>query len=233
MTISVDSLTGNIRFDQEMTNVYSEITYDRTKGPKVLSRIPQDHPRVSFESQNALRNNFDYYLAVDTNSKTIQGQFISAVGIVRIVPQNIPRTKKLETFWKIEAPFALEFTAAKGKPENLGWLASLEQLYLRKFITGQGKITLIVDSDLGNLGDYNKRAKPIFADALLPLNVTLIYASSDTGRDSLVNQALSVADSIATQILSALENGTVPMNTKIVDSPWYQGMRLIHVDRLP
>jgi hypothetical protein len=36
-----DHSTGQMSFGADMVNVYSEVTYERSKGPKVLSRIPQ------------------------------------------------------------------------------------------------------------------------------------------------------------------------------------------------
>lgn len=39
--LTVDQRTGAISFGQGMTTVYSERSYERPKGPKVLSRTPQ------------------------------------------------------------------------------------------------------------------------------------------------------------------------------------------------
>jgi len=79
----VDPETGNISFCQEMINVYSEVSYERTKGPKILSRIPQDcSDDISFDASSALEKNYDFVFAVDTNTLELAGKSLSAVGIV-------------------------------------------------------------------------------------------------------------------------------------------------------
>lgn len=40
VTLTFDQKQGEIGFAEAMTNVYSQISYERPKGPKVLSRIP-------------------------------------------------------------------------------------------------------------------------------------------------------------------------------------------------
>ncbi|QEX15200.1 hypothetical protein FRZ44_04800 [Hypericibacter terrae] len=91
---------------------------------------------------------------------------------------------------------------------------------------------MVVDSDLGNIDAYNQRKKPIDGAEFLPTMVTLVYASGDVGKDSIVNRSLSIADSVATQCLDGVESGAVPFNLKIIDCPWFQGLRIINPNRI-
>ena len=51
---TVDQRTGAISFGPGMTNVYSERSYERPKGAKVLSRIPQTAAHATFDDGDAL-----------------------------------------------------------------------------------------------------------------------------------------------------------------------------------
>lgn len=73
IAITFDHATGEVSFGADMINVYSEISYERPKGPKVLSRIPQVKKEISFSGGNALKQNYEFVVAVDTNTRTIKG----------------------------------------------------------------------------------------------------------------------------------------------------------------
>lgn len=225
--ISFDSRTGEIRFGPDMTNVYSEVTYDRAKGPKVLSRIPQAQPDLSFDAPPALEKNFDYLCAVDTNTRRIQGKNVSAVGIVTFEPVWAGQKNGLQRAWRFDVPFGLEYVEIKTKPENCGWLEALAYLHKFGHIDPSQRIGVVVDSDLGNLSDYNERKKPVDGPHHLPANVTLLYASADAGQENILNKALSLADSVASQTLEALVSGKVAFNKKPVQSDFYEGIRII------
>ena len=85
---------------------------------------------------------------------------------------------------------------------------------------------MIVDSDLGNINKFNQRKKPLLASFYLPPNLQLLYASSDVGKENIVNKVLAVTDSISKQSLDAVEKGIAPFNHERVMSPWYDGYRI-------
>lgn len=209
-----------------MVNTYSETSYERAKGPKVVSRIPQSHDSLTFDGSAALFRNYDFLCAIDTNTRSINGQLVSAVGVLHFWEgQTAPGISEQ---WDFEVPFCWEFVGLKvEKAENFGWLAAWEELTHRGLISPSVRVGMVVDSDLGNLLAYNARSKPFFENRTLPGNVTLIYASADTGGESLLNRALKIADSAASQVLDAVESGTVAMNTKRRESPYYEGVRIV------
>lgn len=228
LVITTNSLTGEITFGSEMINVYSEVSYDRKKGPKVLSRIPQTDANISFEADDALSKNFDYLCAVDTNTKSINGKNVSVVGIVTFQTVWVPEKSGLQKYWQHDVPFCLEYIEIKSKPENFGWIAAIQHLEkFGKTNTGM-RIGMVVDSDLGNIKDYNQRKKPIDGPDFLPAHIQLIYASSDAGKENIVNKSLSIADSVASQCLHAIETGAVPFNHKISGNEWFEALRIIN-----
>ena len=212
--ISVDPRTGDVRFETDMTNVYSEVSYDRPKGPKVLSRVPQKHVDVSFDAPEALEKNFDFLCAVDTNTRGIRGKNVSMVGVVAFQAVWVPEEAGLTKYWQFDVPFCLEYVEIKSAPENFGWLAALERLRIQDLINGALRVGMVVDSDLGNIADYNHRKRPVDGSDYLPANVQLVYATGDAGKDNILNKALSLADSVASQTLRAIEDGSMPFNTR-------------------
>ncbi|MHC4053295.1 hypothetical protein [Bradyrhizobium sp. 25ACV] len=230
ITITYDHSTGGFSFGDAMTGVYSEITYERPKGPKVLSRIPQGHRDIRFESSDALLKNYQFVCAVDTNTRMINGRRVSVTGVIVLRAFGLPAVRELKRGWKLEAPFCLEFLDISEKPESWGWMAAHQILREKGLVGPTTRVGMIVDSDLGNLNSYNARKSPVIRDDLLPDTVQLIYASSDAGKENIVNRALLTADSASSQCLAAIETGAVPFNTSNGNPPWYQAYRLIGLD---
>lgn len=224
--VRVDERNGEIQFGGAMVNTYSEVSYERPKGPKVVSRIPQATSALTFHSSTALFKNYDFLCAVDTNTRMINDQRVSAVGVVRF--RQAPPPPGSNEHWALDVPFCWEFVGLKvDRPENFGWLVALEELSHRMLVTPEMRVGMVVDSDLGNLTDYNERRKPFFANRLLPENVQLIYASADTGGESLLNRVLKVADSVSAQVLDSVASGAAAPNLKRVDNPYFEGQRIV------
>jgi hypothetical protein len=227
IVVTYDHSTGRMSFGADMVNVYSEVTYQRAKGPKTLSRIPQTEREISFAGGDALKRNFEFVVAVDTNTRTIQGKQVSVTGVVTAKHTMLPGPNGLVEYWKFDVPFCIEFIGVKTKPENLGWATALEQLYLKGLIATTTKTGMVVESDLGNIPAYNSRKLEIVPGTMLPESVQLVYASSDAGKENIVNRILAVADSVSSQSLAAIQSGAVPFNNRTMDSPWYETMRMI------
>jgi hypothetical protein len=227
--ISIDVHTGEIQFSQPMVNTYSQVSYERAKGPKVVSRIPQSSAGLNFDSSAALFGNFDFLCAVDTNTRHLHGDRVSVVGVVTF-RQGVPPPGAVE-YWHQDVPFCWEFVnLTVDKPENFGWLAAWEELSHMGLITPETRVGMVVDSDLGNLPDFNLRTKPFFEKRLLPANLQLVYASADTGGESLINRVLRTADSVSSQVLDAIATGKVEPNSKRQRGPYFEGMRIVHPD---
>lgn len=226
IVMTVDERTGEIQFGGAMVNTYSEVSYERPKAPKVVSRIPQAASSLTFHSSTALFKNYDFLCAVDTNTRMLNDQKVSAVGVVTF--RQAPPPHGTSEYWALDVPFCWEFVGLRvEKPENFGWLAALEELTRRKLVAPEMRIGMVVDSDLGNLIDYNARRKPFFENRLLPDKLQLIYASADTGGESQLNRVLKVADSVSGQVLDAVATGAMAPNLRRVDSPYFEGQRIV------
>ncbi|UOK72525.1 hypothetical protein [Ancylobacter polymorphus] len=224
--VTFDERTGEIQFANAMVDTYSEVSYERPKGPKVISRIPQASTTLTFHNSIALSSNYDFLCAVDTNTRIINQRKISAVGFVTF--SKAPPPQGTGDYWSLDVPFCWEFVNIKVEnPENFGWLVALETIYFRRLITNEMRIGMVVDSDLGNLIAYNARRKPFFENRLLPKNVQLIYASADTGGENIINKVLKIADSVSGQILHAVETGKVTPNLEVANSPYFEGQRIV------
>lgn len=232
LSVTVDGRTGAISFGQGMTNVYSERSYERPKGPKVLSRIPQPQHHAAFDDEDALAAHFDRVFAVDTNTRTIHGRLLSVVGVTTVKREVIPTPTKLQSGWRFDVPFAIEYGDLQAKPEPFGWMGALSVLKTRGYYTDGTRVALIVDSELGQLKDFNARTTPVDSGEYLPAGVTLIYASSDSGRENLVNQALSISDAASAQVLKALETGAIPMNLEPSGVAAFATFRVIGVNAI-
>lgn len=231
LSVTVNELTGEISFGSEMTNVYSEVNYDRLKGPKVLSRLPQADTGLSFDAAPAIGKNYDSLFAVDTNTRTIQGKLVSVVGIVQSHTVWIPEAKGLTRYARFDVPVCLEYVGIKSKPENFGWAAAIGHLQQLGRINKDQRVGLVVDSDLSNIPAYNQRSKPYIGSDLLPPYVTLIYATADSGKEYFLNKFFAVADSVSSQCLDAVETGIIPFNDRRVTNPWFEGLRLLYPDQ--
>ena len=227
--LSYDPKTNTIRFETDVKDTYNEISYERAKGPKVISRTPQSGFDLSFSNDEAIENNYEMIFAIDTNTRNIKGVSISVTGIIQAQKVFAVDEKGIaSTPWQYFTPFCIELLEVRGKPENLGWVLVIDHInksYKYQVFT---KIGLIVDSDLGNLKLYNSREKPIFENFYLPKRFQLIYASSDTGKDLFSNQMLKYADKASTQCLEALNNGVIPLNTKRIRTKYYSGIRHLY-----
>lgn len=88
---------------------------------------------------------------------------------------------------------------------------------------------VIVDSDLNDLQKINSREKPIIGDFYAPNYLSLIYASVDTGMESLLNKLIQQADRVAKKTLNSfLEN--IDKNNSIEPLHGYREIKVLNDD---
>lgn len=81
LDLEFDISTDSFEFKTKMVNRYTEVSYDRAKGPKVIARTPVIEGKSYFSTDMSMMNHFDFIAAVDTNTKIIRGYKISVSGI--------------------------------------------------------------------------------------------------------------------------------------------------------
>ncbi|MEO1020372.1 MAG: hypothetical protein AAFY56_22185, partial [Pseudomonadota bacterium] len=126
ISVEVGPSADDIAFVTDMKDVYSEVTYERPKGPKVVARIPQLQDGTTLSESQALDRNYDILCAVDTNTKTIADKTISVVGIVIAEPVWVGTEDGLAKAWQYDTPGCWEYVEAKGDPEKLGWVTAID-----------------------------------------------------------------------------------------------------------
>ncbi len=223
--VAVDG--SHVEFVTPMTNLRTEYSYERPKGPKVLNRTPADSSRAPFDVDDALKD-FDLLVAVDTNTREVCAQRTSVTGVVLAYPVGDSRDGQQRGYWR-RCPFAVEFSPRCGNPENFGWLAALQQLDKTDVWRIGLRVALIVDSDLDALQSYNAREAPFFENDFLPDGIQMIYASADAGGEKFANQLIRGADRVASEVLSHLADGEISLAPReYADGP-VASFRIVHI----
>jgi hypothetical protein len=183
-------------------NQYLDVSYKKYSGrEKRLLSIPVSSA-VDLTPEETIKD-YDYIFAVDTNTKPSKGHSIKSVacalrGVV---------VKEADEYG-LDLHYGSCFLSSEDhdKPENSAWhrtIQFMEECYPDEYMSK--KFGLVVDSDLGSIKEYNNKEKPIVDDVFLPPNVSLIYASSDVGKEHIYNQMISIADKISNQMFKHLE----------------------------
>lgn len=224
-SISYDPETGNSKFfhhGKQMFPIRSwvEHGYERQKGTKVLARSVVS-PESAVADVNLALGKYHELFAVDTNTKEIRGEMVSVCGVVggvAIVSANgvICRYRPIQ---------CIEFRGITGSPERIGWWETIQGICAAPTYLSAKRYGLVVDAYLGDHEAINGRSQPIVPDFLLPENISLIYASADVPNETLANKMLSLADGIASTILSGLDNAPPEEAPEVVQDKPYSARR--------
>jgi len=167
--------------------------YQRRKGNKVINQIPALN---GFRTENPDMHltKYDLFCAVDTNTSAIQGVnvSVSCVMVGRSKPVESVSETSFDFFFKPVAFY--EFRHQQETPETYGWWLVIKALLEDPLANPDEKIAIIVDSRLDELEAINKRQKPFYQKYLLPPNYKLLYASSDVGKEFVINKIFSQCD---------------------------------------
>lgn len=166
---------------------------------RILSEVPKDPGDNSLDLHKKL-NRYDSLLAIDTNSKIVKGTNYS-IGFSCQLIKNI-KDQKIE--WTLKPVQIFVITGINGKPENRNWKYLIEFIKSHSNYNPKHLIGIIVDSDLGEISDFNKRNKPIIDNFLIPNNIELIFAS-DRSSDNILNKAIKHCHKLAKLFLYEIE----------------------------
>ncbi len=217
ISLSFDPVTGKLDFETPVINSYAQTTYEREskKEPKVLNKIPLNITALHFSSDQSIFEDYDLLLAIDTNTRHISGIRHSVGGLLYC------ELLKQQQAIKWLVPFGIEFTD-EDKPEHLSWKIVFDHILDDPALNNVPRIGVLVDSDYGHIDKYNNRALPIWGDVFIPTNVRLIYASTDTGKEFLINKLISEADKVSNLLLDQIERGSIPSEQSSIKSPRYR-----------
>ena len=181
-------------------NASIETGYQRRKGLKVLNKLKLTNEQLLTDPNLALTR-YNFVLALDTNTKSLNNGLLSVACIVlcKFAP-------KVGYILAQYAPVhCLEFRNIQGKPENIAWKRTVEMVMANPSYDKSKNMGIVIDSDLSNIPDYNARRKPIVDDFYLPVNVELLYASADAGREYLPNKLISLCDKEAKELINYIQ----------------------------
>jgi len=77
------------------------------------------------------------------------------------------------------------------------------------------RVGIVVDSELDALTEWNARTRPLYGDALLPVNFGLVYASADKRRDSQLNNIMSCCDRLASDMMDKVSEAPADGNFEL------------------
>lgn len=199
----VNTITGEMipSFNGEAIEVKSAkviMQYEGENKTRILNQTPI--PLNNFtRHHNVALTNFHHLLAIDTNTIDLGKNKISVSGLIRGEIEPTPKGSDLKTY--LTSVFAMQ--NVKGKPENIAWKITIEAIQRNPSYNNNLMIGLIVDSDLGNIDNYNTKQLPICDSFFLPENVNLIYAGSGKGREEFFgNILLNLADKEASKSIN-------------------------------
>ena len=180
--------------------VFSQIQYTRKKGTeKIVNSIPE----FAIDIVSHLASNYNFIYAIDTNTKQIGNNKISVCSIIEAYFSRIDclRYRKNGNIIFKKCPDGLE--------EKFSWIELIKVILSNKNYNDEFKIAIITDHDHGNHTKYNKKELALVEDFYLPDNFTLFYASSDTGKEFLLNKLISECEKDAKKVLNEFEKNDI------------------------
>ena len=208
-----EPLMDGVPVKDGLKSVSTSVSYKRNKNAKIITKIPQATEQSQMSPYSFLEH-FDVVFAVDTNTRQI-GSDIHSVAAMSILEVLEIAKKPNGAICRVKLNMNMFGALIRGKnvpgnPENWFWRVAIEdgikKLYSK--YSENLRIGLVVDSDLNNIEKFNSRALPIHEDYFLPKNISLIYASVDTGSDYVLNKLIIICDREASLQLDSIEKGT-------------------------
>lgn len=182
--------------------VFSQTQYTRTTGKdKVLSSVPYI---ATLGIPASLASNFDAIWAIDTNTKQINDDMVSISCILECYAKKTRTAQQIKVLYRKHGNMAFK-NCPNNESEKFAWFRLVAMITSGQGYSENLRIAVITDHDLSRHSKYNTKELPIYKDFYLPDNFTLVYASSDTGKENILNMLITECDKDATNILKELE----------------------------
>lgn len=183
------------------------LQFPRQKAPKIQVKHRLDGDLATIGGLAELTK-FDSVFVIDTNRRTINGKDVHAACFIRcqFIQQ---KDNSVQVVCDEEKVNFYELHNATQNPELLAILKVAHDVSGWPNFKKTTKLAFVTDSSLGAHNDICARKIPIYGQHFLPPRFSLLYASSDTGRE-VINKLIRFCDHQATKYLNDLEQGTVP-----------------------
>lgn len=205
---------------------YSQTHYESESGKeRIITRI---HDKVVVGEPDIIRHlfsTFDLIVAMDTNTKEIRGEKISACGIVHCILQRFTDAEGEGYYASFPWQNTLLFRNPLSNlpPEKFAWITEIRRIKNTAPHMESSRFALITDHDMDNHNLLNAKKSPIFADIYLPDNFTLLYGRGDGSSESILNKLVKHCDKEASIVLDAIS-----------DSGYYKnGESRYSIDQIP
>ena len=196
--VSVELASGET---MEADHVFSQTQYVRKRGTdKVLTSVP-DH--VVFNTPLFLASRFDLIWAIDTNTKLVRDDLVSVSCVLECRAKRASATQIRLDIWP--HGYMAFRNCPRGSPERFAWSKLVRMTTRRPGYRRDLRVAVITDHDLTNHAKYNSGKLPIYDNLYLPSSFTLLYASSDSGQEDVLNTLLVRCDRDARGVLRQLE----------------------------
>lgn len=174
---------------------WTELSRERAKSQKMLSRIPNRFPTIGLDEFRALAA-YDRVFAIDTNTVSIEGIDASISSFFECIFRKDGRIDAIERgFFRIVGKRPKE-------REKLGWMYLIKIIQQSPDFKPSSIYGVISDADLGNHDSYNQQKAEYQVGVMIPINFKIIYASSEGGE--LASKILRRCDRIAKNGLGRL-----------------------------
>jgi hypothetical protein len=201
--------------------VFSQKQYIRKSGKdKVVYSIDG---KVIPDTASVLTG-YDIIYAIDTNTKPINGEKVSVSSILECYPKLNETARQIEVKYRIKGNMLFK-NCPNNESERYAWARLVAMITSTPAYRSDLKVALLTDCDLNKHHQYNTKQLPIYEDLYLPANFHLVYASSDTSSDSILNMFIAVCDRNAGDIIRQLEEsgtatvGNLTITLDMIKSP--------------
>lgn len=231
LEVTYDGQHNGFVFDNLVPgSLHQKIVYERDSGKeKVLVSTPCGDEIGRFETTENLRKNFDFLFAVDTNTRIVAEESTS-ISVSYFVPNSLSTYTKAIPFLPFCA-FEINCIVSGVNPETVGWHVLFEELRSAGMFQCSKRIGVTVDSELGKLIEINRRNIPYYESHLLPDEIQLVYASSDTGKEFIPNQKISYCDRMAEKSLDYFVERCIETNKIVNGDRNFRGFRGLNFKR--
>jgi hypothetical protein len=205
ITVTYDSRTEGFEITEvDPATLKAEVYYERRSGKdKVVLSVPAATELPGFDPWRQIKGQVSYLLAIDTNTKMIDGRRVSVV-VASHIPQRLSSLGEIVPFDALCA-YAVFDAAPHVNPERIGWHLVLANHLRPESLAPGERVGIVVDSELSLLPEINARNTGYYSEHLLPLFAMMLYGSADAGSDTLPSQMIRYCDKLAELALKGLE----------------------------
>lgn len=169
--------------------------YDRSKKPKILNQLEFRRSSEFTVSHDIAVTRYSQLWAIDTNRRELFGHIANVSGVT------VCSTDGSNDYYPV---LAIIFGKVFGNPELYAWRRFIEFVQTTPRYDAQHCYGLVVDSEFSLISSLNSRERAIHGHFVLPPNWTLIYATSDSGKEDILNRILAISDKMSTLVLDSI-----------------------------